>query len=942
VITEYGTPTPGSIPARMTAGPDGNMWFTENGASQIGSINPGTGVITEYSIPTPNSAPVGIITGPDHNIWFTENGADKIGQLAVVLPTTTTLGSSSNPSVAGTPITLTASVTPASATGTVTFFDGTTNLGTGTVASGSATLVTAALGVGSQSLTAVYGGDNFNTTSTSAPLVQVVQAVTSTGLQSNDNPANYGDLVTLTATVTPSSATGTVTFYDGTTSLGTGTLNSSGITTLQTSALAAGGHSITADYGGDTLDASSTSATLSEQVNQLATTTGVVSNNNPSTDGQPVIFTATVTPSTATGTVTFYDGTTSLGTGTLGSGTATLTTSSLAVGAHSISATYGGDADDATSTSSTLSQGVNPGNTTTSVATNDSPSTYGDPVTFTATVTPPTATGTVTFYDGITSLGTGTLASSTAALTTSALSGGTHSITAVYGGDSNDSGSSSSALNQVVNQVATTTGLGSNENPSNFGDSVTFTATVLPSTATGNVTFYDGTTALATEPLSTGTAALTTADLSAGAHDITATYNADTNDAASTSSTTVQQVNELTTTTGVVSGPNPSQSGQSVTFTATVAPASATGAVTFYDGANSLGTGTLSLGTATFATSALSIGSHSITAAYGGDANDTGSTSSVLTQVVQAVSATGLGSSPNPSVFGQSVTLTATVTPSTASGTVTFYDGTNSLGVATLSGGTATLTTAALAVGGHNLSAVYSGDAGDTTSTSSVVAQTVNQIISSTALASSPNPSNTGQLVTFTAIVTPSTATGTVTFADGTLPIGTVALVSGVGSFPITTLTSGSHSITAVYSGDANDLGSTSSALTQNVNSNATTTTLTSSANPAQVGTKITFTATVTPSSATGAVIFRSGKTKLGRVALVNGVATFSTTTLSLGTQRITATYSGNSLLAGSKTRLTQKVKKKLKVVPLDSPLSSSAQTMSGDLIGRRLEAGSY
>jgi len=86
---------------------------------------------------------------------------------------------------------------------------------------------------------------------------------------------------------------------------------------------------------------------------------------------------------------------------------------------------------------------------------------------------------------------------------------------------------------------------------------------------------------------------------------------------------------------------------------------------------------------------------------------------------------TVLTSSLNPSVSGQTITLTATVTPSTATGTVTFQDGTTSLGTGTLSGGIATYTTSMLATGTHSLTAVYAGDANDTGSTSSVLTQTV-------------------------------------------------------------------------------------------------------------------------------------------------------------------------------------------------------------------------
>src|SRR5208282_2501899 len=100
-------------------------------------------------------------------------------------------------------------------------------------------------------------------------------------------------------------------------------------------------------------------------------------------------------------------------------------------------------------------------------------------------------------------------------------------------------------------------------------------------------------------------------------------------------------VTQASTTTTVSSSANPSTYGGSVTFTAAVMPTTATGSVTFKDGGTTLGTGTLSSGSATYSTSALAVGSHSITAVYGGDTNDSGSTSTTLTQTVnQANTAT--------------------------------------------------------------------------------------------------------------------------------------------------------------------------------------------------------------------------------------------------------------------------------------------------------------
>src|SRR5205807_65841 len=96
--------------------------------------------------------------------------------------------------------------------------------------------------------------------------------------------------------VAPSTATptGTVSFLDGTTTLGTGTLNASGVATFTSTGLSVGSHTITARYGGDATFASATSAALAQAVSQAATTTTLSSSLNPSMSGQAVTFTAVV------------------------------------------------------------------------------------------------------------------------------------------------------------------------------------------------------------------------------------------------------------------------------------------------------------------------------------------------------------------------------------------------------------------------------------------------------------------------------------------------------------------------------------------------------------------------------------------------------------------------------------------------------------------------
>ena len=262
------------------------------------------------------------------------------------------------------------------------------------------------------------------------------------------------------------------------------------------------------------------------------------------------------------------------------------------------------------------------------------------------------------------------------------------------------------------------------------------------------------------------------------------------------------------TTTAVASSANPSDFGQSITFTAMLSPVApgagtATGTVTFLDGGSPIGTGTLVGGIASFSTSALAVGNHTVTTSYGGDGNFNGSTGALTgnPQVVNKTnSTTAVTSSQNPSVIGQSVIFTATVSAvapgsGMTTGTVTFLDGGSPIGSGTLSGGVATFTTAALAVSNHTLTTSYGGDGNFNGSTGSLTGnpQVVNKSSSTTAVTSSQNPSVFGQAVIFTATLSPvapgtGTPTGTVTFLDGGSPVGTGTLSGGVATFSTSAL----------------------------------------------------------------------------------------------------------------------------------------------------------
>jgi hypothetical protein len=546
-------------------------------------------------------------------------------------------------------------------------------------------------------------------------------------------------------------------------------------------------------------------------------------------------------------------------------------------------------------------------------------------VTFTAAVTANlsgTPTGTVTFSNGSTTLGTVTLGGGSATISTATLTVGVHSIKAVYNGDANFS-SSSAALNQTVNQASTAVGLLSSANPSSFGEAITFTASITPQFgggASGTVTFNDGTATLGTAPALNNAASFTTSTLAVGSHSITAVYGGDGNFTGSTSTALSQVVMKASTTTVLISSINPSVSGKPVTFTATVSSqvGTPTGKVQFLNGTASLATVTLSAGVAKYSTSGLPSGANVITAAYEGDANNNGSTSAPVDQVVLVATTTTLASSPNPSVFGQPVLLTATVTSSAGAPpngeAITFKQGSTVLGTGNLNGGTATFSVSTLAVGTKGLSAVYGGDSKFNTSTSSILSQVIDIATTTATLASSQNPATFGQSVTLTATVMPQftgTPTGTVTFMNGTATLKVVTLSGGIASYTTTTLAVGTESITAVYKGSTSFTGSTSRAANQVVTQASSTTTLVSSQNPSNYQQAVTFTATVSPQfsgTPAGTVVFKDGTTTLKTVTLSGGVAKFTTSTLASGTHQITATYSGNVDFTTCSGTLTQTV----------------------------------
>ena len=335
-------------------------------------------------------------------------------------------------------------------------------------------------------------------------------------------------------------------------------------------------------------------------------------------------------------------------------------------------------------------------------------------------------TGDVTFYDGSTDLGSAPIADDSASFTTSALAVGSHSIFAEYNGDSNFNASESPPLVQNVNKAATETDLESSENPSIYGDGVTFTATVSSANGAppdGSVQFLvNGAAYGSTVPLSGGTAQLAITE-PAGTYTVAAQYTGDANyaatlPAAETSATLT--VNQAATATAVTPGTATVTFGQSATFTATVSSANGAppdGSVQFLvNGAAYGSTVPLSGGTAQLAITEPA-GTYTVAAQYTGDANyaatlPAAETSATLT-VNQAATATAVTPVTATVTFGQSATFTATVSSANGAppdGSVQFLVNGVAYGSTVPLSGTAQLTMTDPA-GTYTVAAQYTGDA---------------------------------------------------------------------------------------------------------------------------------------------------------------------------------------------------------------------------------------
>ena len=307
-------------------------------------------------------------------------------------------------------------------------------------------------------ITAVCPGDANLNQVTSAALSQTVQANTTVTLSAPSGSTVFGQAVTFTASLAPIAASGTVQFSDGAAAVGSAPIVN-GMAILTLPALAAGSHAMQASYNGDGTYLASASAVWVQTVSKASTSIALASSLNPATVGQSVVFTATLSPAAATGSVQFLDGATAIGTAVLSGGTASMSTAALAAGSHSITVAYAGDANCTTATSAAVAETVTKASSTASLSADNGTITYGQNVNLTASVSPAAATGTVQFLDGATVLVTLPVSNGQVQVVTATnLAAGTHALTAVYSGDTAYNGSTSAAVTVTVTKATTDRG----------------------------------------------------------------------------------------------------------------------------------------------------------------------------------------------------------------------------------------------------------------------------------------------------------------------------------------------------------------------------------------------------------------------------------------------------------------------------------------------------
>ncbi|RNL65218.1 Ig-like domain repeat protein [Nocardioides marmoriginsengisoli] len=674
-----------TVTPSVGSNPGGAVQFLVDGAA-FGAPRPVTGgTATSAAL---NTGPLSL---GDHTVQAVYNGDANFGTSSSatatfrvrvpLLPSSTSLSIAPNSTVYGEQVTLSSHVTTTSGsgnpTGSVTFSEGGTVFGSAPVdGSGNASIDTSTIPVGTHAIVATYSGDDeYNGGASSPGTLTVAKADVDVQLTSSDTTTVSGESVNFGVSVgaqAPGSGLpdGTVQLVIDGGNVGSPVALTGGVANFDpVSSLLVGNHTVAVNYSGSG-NFKSGSDSLSQVVSQADTTTVVTVSPSPSSEDQLVTITANVGAvapggGAATGLVTFTADGDPIGAGSLspssGGAKATLQTSTLAAGSHTIVATYEGDTDYAASESDPKSHTVIAGaavvGTSTVVTSSQNPSTYGEFISFTATVTAEdssAASGAVQFSIDGTDIGipveVGPDGTAQSPLVSSP-EPGDHTVIAAFVGNPGYSGSGDFLAQTVADAGVDLTVTSSNAS-SAYGDAVTFTATATTpqeniGDPNGHVQFrVDGVAVGGAVALNDGVATSpAVSNLTPGSHVVTADYSGSAHFAPALASTT-QDVGKVSTTTTLVAAPSSVSFGQGVSLTATVTPGTAalgapSGTVTFTEGSTTLGTAVVGAsgtnGKATLAVSNLSGGTHLIKATYSGSAVFSGSASAASTVTVAKI-----------------------------------------------------------------------------------------------------------------------------------------------------------------------------------------------------------------------------------------------------------------------------------------------------------------
>lgn len=967
-------------PAAGTVNPAGVVTLNLDGGAEVYTAP----LVTSSGVTTATFSAVTIpanSTLTTHTLQAVYNGNTDYAQstspqvsLNVVASTpTVTLTPATTTPTPGSSLLLTAAVSPAVAgetppTGTVTFTLDGSAVGSATLApqspSSLATLtITAPTTTGNHTLQASYGGDSYYNAATSAQVsINVTARTTTTVLTPATTTPAGGSSLQLTATISSSSyttnaPTGTVTFaLDGST-VATASVNPGepATATANITAPASGTHTLTATYSGDTNYATSVSTGVAINVAKTTTTLSITPSTTTPTAGSSLQVTADVSPSTTlstppSGTVTFLlDGVTQ-GTATVTSGTASLTFTVPSTGTHTLSATYSGDSNYASS-STTTSVTINVSKSTPTVVV--TPATLspgvGGTLQLTASISPPSSggtppSGTVNFLVDGASVGTAFVTAgspSTASLTVNTPSIGAHTVQATYSGDGNYNTASSTVVAINVTKGSTTLTVTPATTSPLGGSTMLVTATLSTGTTnlntvpSGTVTFtLDGASVGSGSVVNGTTASINITVPTSGIHALQASYSGDSNFNSSVSPVVDFTVSRTPTTLVLTPSTTSPSLGSTLPVTASITPSAVgstqpSGTVTFtVDGVTTAIQSVVpgSPSTASVTLPALSPGTHTLAAVYSGDSYYAGATATAVTITVPK-SPTAITITPSSTsltgggVLSVSAIITATTLgTSYPSGTVTFTLDGSSAGTAAVVPGvpsTASANLSSITPGTHILQATYSGDSYYANSTSTSFTITVSK--SPTTISIIPStltPTAGGSMVVTANIVSsnPSTTfpSGTVTISIDGVAAGTAAVVPGspsVASVTLPLVSAGTHVLEGTYSGDTYYTSSNSLTVDIVAAKGATTTTLTATPPTLTANTDETLTATVAPASSvtgvtytlTGTVSFYDGTILLGQVPVSAGTAVLSDVVLKDNTShQLTAVYSGDTNWVGS------------------------------------------